>query len=271
MTKPSTKYNAAVKERAQTSRRQSQLSDKIDDLSQCPMVGCTNCYKAAAQGKNALAYSRSDTGNTKRQRNILCRALTLAKAALSACNQANATQMMVPQLGPQNYSTSTGLCVSHTKFQNPLRATRTVMERLVEKIKNTDFKSWKPTTFTSSDYSEVMVHRALAANDPPAEVAFKIVVKLAKKMMEPRKFANQDRLLIFCLCKVLRSMRVHASRLESLELEEEDELSFEQYLTGVVWANQLLGELFEEGWGHQAVDLLLSCKSRSRRCINEPR
>ena len=67
-------------------------------------------------------------------------------------------------------------------------------------------------------------------------------------------------------------MGVDLSRLHKLELDLKIEVSCKKllkYFEGVAWVNMLLSDLHKKGWGHQAVDLLLSCESRSRCCMYE--
>lgn len=180
---------------------------------------------------------------------------------------------VVAQLGPQNCSTSMELgdfISSSPGFQNPSKAMR-AMTAIFNKIKKQSFITRKPPKFTSSDYTKEDVQRALAITSSK-EVAFDIVADIAKKMAKGREsISAQDELLFFCLCKVLQSIGVDDRRLQDLRLNSSYDSSFKWYFVGVKWANQLLEEMFDKGWDHDAVDLLLSCKSKSCRCMNEPR
>ena len=174
---------------------------------------------------------------------------------------------------PQNGSPPKGsgaITKSSTRAPNPIRASRFIMERVVKIIKNTNLDHWEPTKSTSSCYSEVTVHLAHARRHPPVEVAFEIVTKFAEKIKQGSSFSSsEDQLMFYCLCKVLYVMGVKTSRLQEIGVDLENKMTFEKYFKGVVWVNLLLQDLENEGWGHQAIDLLLSCKSRSRGCMNE--
>ena len=162
---------------------------------------------------------------------------------------------------------------SSTRTSEPIRATCTIVERPVKKIEKTTSDPRKRTKSNSSGSTEAMTHRAIAAKtQQPTELVFGIVARHAKKMKQRSKSSKKlDQLTFFCLCKVLRAMGVGISRFQDLGLGREYNLPFDQYFDGVVWANRLLEELFKEDSGHQAVDRLLSCKSRSRRCMRGAR
>ena len=177
------------------------------------------------------------------------------------------------QLGPQNCSTSmeSGDFIHYSPgFKSPSQAMR-AMKALFDRIQNKSFSTMKPPKFTSSSYTKEDVQCALAST-PSAEVAFEVVADVTKNMNKGRdRISPQDELLFFCLCKVLQSIGVDDRRLRDLRLNGSYYPSFKWDFVGVVWANQLLEEMFEPEWGHDAVDLLLSCKSKSCRCMNEPR
>ena len=155
---------------------------------------------------------------------------------------------------------------SSTRVSNPIRPQRSIMKRVVQKIKDTKLDHRE---FTSSEYPEAMVHLAHARRQPPVEVVFEIVTKFAKNIKRELSYSTEDQLMLYCLCKVLFVMKVEISRLEELGLDLKLELPIETYFKGVEWAIQLLSDLYKKGWDHRAVDLLLSCRSRSQCCMNE--
>ena len=144
------------------------------------------------------------------------------------------------------------------------------MGALITKIKKKSFTTRDPPNLTSSGYTKKDVQCALASS-PCEEVAFHVVAAVTINMNKGESISAQDELLFFCLCKVLHFIGVDEGRLRGLRPNGSYDLSFKWYFVGVLWVNQLLEEIFKHGWGHDAVDLLLSCKYKSCRCVNEPR
>ena len=176
---------------------------------------------------------------------------------------------------PQNCSPSKAsgaMTKSSTTASKSIKAYRFSMKGLVTHIKDTKLDHMKPSKFTSSGYPGVTVHLAYARHHSLEEVAFEIVTKFAETLKQQPNLSTEDQLIFYCLCKVLYVIRVDLSRLQKLVHDLEIEVSFEElmkYFKGVVWANMLLCDLWKKGWGHRAVDLLLSCESRSRCCMYE--
>ena len=184
----------------------------------------------------------------------------------STLSESTATQPKSQECSPPKESDVT--MGSSTEISDSIGERRSTIEGLMKQIKNTEVSRDKqPTKFRGSDWSKTKVEKACVADQSPTEVIFLLVSGFAKKMT----YSTKNQVVFFCLCKVLSAIGADINGLENLVRSRGFESDLEYYFSGVVWANRLLQEISKMGWGNQAVDLLLSCKSRSRRCLKGPR
>ena len=201
-----------------------------------------------------------------------------AGTAPSTLSKSIATQPESQECSPPKESGVT--MGSTTEISNSIGERRSTIEGLVKQIKNTEVSRYKyQATFHTSGYSRFGVGTQRRENQSPTEVILNIVNGFANAMSrgswgcrsDPSTKSTKNQFMFFCLCKVVAAIGVDINRLEKLVRSRGFESPLEDYFSGVVWANRLLQELSKMGWGTQAVDLLLSCKSRSRRCFKGPR
>lgn len=108
----------------------------------------------------------------------------------------------------------------------------------------------------------------VAAGRPCPEVAKDITVALVSAMTQrPSKITNNERFLLFCVLKVLDSMKVpvHEIMQKFAPRHRPNSRALKYQLQGVGWANKLMEDLYSRGWGHRALDLLLFCMFNSCR------
>ena len=169
-----------------------------------------------------------------------------------------------------------------TTTSEPTRATSSTGERPAKKIKKGKPVPGKHISVNPYGSSEAVVFYA-SKRKSPTEAIFDVAARLAKTIEKEPDVPTKNQLRFFCLCKLLHAMGVSIYRLQGLKPEWKYDSSFEKLFDGVVWANRLLEGLPEErlseerlgqpavNVGQSAVDSLLNCKSRSRRCIRGAR
>ena len=89
-----------------------------------------------------------------------------------------------------------------------------------------------------------------------------IFLNLAMNMTQG---TTNEKFIFACLWRVLDWIGEPVRELKGKDRGRKSALKakFIHYARGVIWANKLLEELYWCGWGHQAFELLLFCKSKS--------
>ena len=98
--------------------------------------------------------------------------------------------------------------------------------------------------------------------NPTSNTATDIFLNLAMNM---KQGTTNEKFIFACLCKVLGWIGEPVRELMSIDGASKSTIRkrFDHFTRGSLWANKLLEELYWRGWGHQAFELLLFCKSKS--------
>ena len=112
------------------------------------------------------------------------------------------------------------------------------------------------------DGLKTIAYAPVAAGRPCPEAAKDITVALVSAITQrPSKITNNERFLLFCVFKVLDSMKVPVNDIvqKFAPRHRPGPHRLKYQLQGVVWANELMEDLYSRGWGYRALDLLLFC------------
>lgn len=140
------------------------------------------------------------------------------------------------------------------------------LKTMLDQVLNQDFIFLTRPRYdwTSFNDPDIKAYTSGTAGYLPSEMAEQITRGLAEKMTRPsRRIQEHERFLLVCHCKVLKSMGVSVHGImQTFALRGKVSIQkLKSHLHGIVWANRLLEGLYSRGWGHQAVDILLLCKS----------
>ena len=111
------------------------------------------------------------------------------------------------------------------------------------------------------DNTPVSDREVSPSDDTKKKNLVQLVQKFAQQHSQGR--INFQHFILACLCKVLSTLGIPKREIiETLQIciSDTSEQNVSRYLTGAIWTNKLMDDLFSTGWKYRAVDLIAICE-----------